>query len=349
MIQLTHLHVQPSGVLSDYLPYMAGSSEPETEVYYYHGDHLGSASWITDSGGHAIQHLEYLPFGQPYVDRRISGYHERFTFTGTEKDEETGYGYFGARYMDHELMTMWLSVDPMSDKYPSISPYAYCAWNPVKLVDPDGNDWYQKTHENGKTTIEHCKDKASCPSDGKYLGLTYHDKKNSTYYPLYGQKGISYDANNRHQVDAVNQMEQTDNSIIRIVNGIKCAHNGSRNFWDKHNDMINMCSDIVSAGADQTKYAPLKKMLKPIGLYATANSVLDYVKSIKNGSWNTSTTISLAADVSSLVGGFYGNVISFYLNGINFASKKGAEAESTLRHYFSPLTPNNYYRNCFGY
>ena len=60
--------------------------------------------------------------------------------TGKEKDTETGYGYFGARYMDHELMTMWLSVDPMSDKYPSISPYAYCAWNPVKLMDPDGKE-----------------------------------------------------------------------------------------------------------------------------------------------------------------------------------------------------------------
>ena len=59
-----------------------------------------------------------------------------------QRDEETGYGYFGARYMDHELMTMWLSVDPMADKYPSISPYAYCAWNPVKLVDPDGKDVY---------------------------------------------------------------------------------------------------------------------------------------------------------------------------------------------------------------
>ena len=58
--------------------------------------------------------------------------------TGKERDEETGYGYFGARYMDHELMTMWLSVDPMADKYPSISPYAYCAWNPIKFVDPDG-------------------------------------------------------------------------------------------------------------------------------------------------------------------------------------------------------------------
>ena len=50
------------------------------------------------------------------------------------------YTYFGARYMDHELMTMWLSVDPMADKYPSISPYAYCAWNPMKLVDPDGRE-----------------------------------------------------------------------------------------------------------------------------------------------------------------------------------------------------------------
>lgn len=42
--------------------------------------------------------------------------------------------------MDHELMTMWLGVDPMADKYPGISPYAYCAWNPVKLVDPDGKE-----------------------------------------------------------------------------------------------------------------------------------------------------------------------------------------------------------------
>ncbi len=56
--------------------------------------------------------------------------------------------------MDHELMTMWLSVDPLADKYPSISPYAYCAWNPVKMIDPDGNesidndDWY-KNKETG--------------------------------------------------------------------------------------------------------------------------------------------------------------------------------------------------------
>ena len=71
----------------------------------------------------------------------ISNDSASFTFTGKEKDPETGYGYFGARYMDHELMTMWLSVDPMADKYPSISPYAY--WNPVRLVDPDGRDVWE--------------------------------------------------------------------------------------------------------------------------------------------------------------------------------------------------------------
>ena len=74
----------------------------------------------------------------------LYGVFHPFTFTGKDprkgtrtplnqikcseqRDEETGYGYFGERYMDHELKTMWLSVDPMADKYPSVSPYAYRA------------------------------------------------------------------------------------------------------------------------------------------------------------------------------------------------------------------------------
>lgn len=76
-----------------------------------------------------------------------------FVFTGKERDEETGYGYFGARYMDHDLMTMWLSVDPLADKYPSISPYNYCVWNPIKLVDPDGNEAW-KPDENRNLVAE---------------------------------------------------------------------------------------------------------------------------------------------------------------------------------------------------
>ena len=64
-------------------------------------------------------------------------YSERYRFTGKERDSESGYDYFGARYYSSTL-PMWLSVDPLSDKYPELSPYAYCAWNPMKFVDPDG-------------------------------------------------------------------------------------------------------------------------------------------------------------------------------------------------------------------
>ena len=78
-------------------------------------------------------------------ESHFSGGKRRSSFTGKEKDSESGYHYFGARYYDCEALTGWLSVDPMADRYPSISPYAYCAWNPAKLVDPDGRmfgDYY---------------------------------------------------------------------------------------------------------------------------------------------------------------------------------------------------------------
>ncbi len=68
--------------------------------------------------------------------------------TAKELDNETSYTYFGARYYDSEL-SGWLSVDPMSDKYPSLSPYCYSADNPVILKDPNGMDWYDCTDENG--------------------------------------------------------------------------------------------------------------------------------------------------------------------------------------------------------
>ena len=90
----------------------------------------------------------FYDVNRPYITYKTNGFYCQ-NFTGKEKDTETGYGYFGARYMDHELMTMWLSVDPMADKYPSISPYAYCAWNPIKLVDPNGEEISDHIDENG--------------------------------------------------------------------------------------------------------------------------------------------------------------------------------------------------------
>ena len=97
---------------------------------------LGSSSFITDATGYAVQHLQYLPFGETFVDQQ-NGYDSRYTFSAKEKDDETQYSYFGARYYDSDL-SVWLSVDPMSDKYPHLSPYAYVGNMPIIAYDPDG-------------------------------------------------------------------------------------------------------------------------------------------------------------------------------------------------------------------
>ena len=102
------------------------------------GGLLGSGTWITYTDGSAIQHLHYLP-GEEQIDQRLTSFNSRYTFSAKEKDIETGYSYFGARYYDSDL-SIWLSVDPMSDKYPSLSPYNYCANNPIILMDPNGED-----------------------------------------------------------------------------------------------------------------------------------------------------------------------------------------------------------------
>ena len=150
----------------------AGQINPDEPVFYYHSDHLGSASYITDDQGYKTQHLVYLPFGelrsnreyhnnnkydeQHWVDMKYNTgqFDTPYKFNGKEKDEETGLHYYGARYLNTDL-SIWLSVDPMSDKYPHLTSYNYCANNPVMLVDPDGRDIdvVENTTKDGKREV----------------------------------------------------------------------------------------------------------------------------------------------------------------------------------------------------
>ena len=202
----------------------------EREVYFYHSDHLGSASWITDSGGQAIQHLQYLPYGEPYINQRTSGYNERFTFTGKERDSETGYGYFGARYMDHELMTMWLSVDPLADKYPSISPYAYCAWNPIRLVDPNGEEIYFKEGNsyyiyrkgsNGEYGFFHYKTGREYDGDNKEFVGNIANSLAILKEGYYGRKLVEFfEGTSNHIFISKNSVENSANGSNIMITGI---------------------------------------------------------------------------------------------------------------------------------
>jgi RHS repeat-associated protein len=121
-----------------------GWSNPEENWYIYHSDHLGSSSFLSDASGDPTQHLQYMPFGENFIEQHsITSYYTPYTFSAKERDPETGYSYFGARYYSSDI-SVWLSVDPMAHKYPSMSAYMYCAGNPVMLVDPDGRAFIVK-------------------------------------------------------------------------------------------------------------------------------------------------------------------------------------------------------------
>ena len=110
----------------------------EEETFFYHSDHLGSTSYITDDKGNITQYTAYLPYGELLVDEHSSSEDLPYKFNGKELDEETGLYYYGARYMQ-PVASIWYGVDPLMEKYPNVSGYVYCLGNPVKLVDPDGH------------------------------------------------------------------------------------------------------------------------------------------------------------------------------------------------------------------
>ena len=111
------------------------SEAEEKLIFFYHPDHLGSTSYVTDADGNIAQHIEYIPYGEVFVEERNNSFSTNFLFNAKELDNETGLYYYGARYLD-PTGAMWLSVDPVF--HAGTSPYAYCLGNPVKMIDPDG-------------------------------------------------------------------------------------------------------------------------------------------------------------------------------------------------------------------
>ena len=107
------------------------------ETFFYHSDHLGSTSYITDDHANITQYDAYLPYGELLVDEHSSSEDLPYKFNGKQFDDETGLYYYGARYMDPKI-SMWLGVDPLREKYPSVTGYCYTMDNPIGLMDPTG-------------------------------------------------------------------------------------------------------------------------------------------------------------------------------------------------------------------
>ena len=138
-------------------------NEEYYKQYYYHSDHLGSATLISDYKGDEYQRIEYTPYGETWVEKTGNTGLEYlpYKFTGKEIDEETGLYYYGARYLDPRY-SRWISTDPALGEYipgdgkataseagslpgmggifntVNLQLYHYAGNNPVKYTDPDG-------------------------------------------------------------------------------------------------------------------------------------------------------------------------------------------------------------------
>ncbi|MCV2869038.1 hypothetical protein OEW28_10410 [Defluviimonas sp. WL0002] len=129
-----------------------GAELYEFQQYYFHPDHLGSSSYVTDADGEIFQHLEYFPFGETWVEEHSNTQRTPYLFTGKELDEKTQLYYFGARYYDPRT-SVWQSPDPILASYlggsgsgsgvyspMNLSLYGYSHQRPVVLFDPDGRE-----------------------------------------------------------------------------------------------------------------------------------------------------------------------------------------------------------------
>ena len=129
-----------------YLVHPEGLTRKSTSgfVYYYaKRDHLGSTRVLCHASGNTLvadQATGYYPFGLAHGHENLNL--NRYLFSGKELQDQSlggkllGLYDFGSRFYDPTL-GRWFNVDP---KLEFVSPYGYCANNPVLYIDPNGED-----------------------------------------------------------------------------------------------------------------------------------------------------------------------------------------------------------------
>ena len=122
-----------------------GGFYEEGKYYFYLRDHLGNNRVVADASGSAIQVTHYYPFGMSFTEgyekEGVKPAKQPYRYNGKELDEENSLNWYDyeARQLTMDV-PRFATVDPLAEKYYSISPYAYVMNNPLKYIDPNGED-----------------------------------------------------------------------------------------------------------------------------------------------------------------------------------------------------------------
>ena len=148
------------------------------ETFFYHSDHLGSTSYITDDKANITQYDAYLPYGELLVDEHSSSEELPYKFNGKQFDDETGLYYYGARYLN-PMASVWYGVDPLAEKFPVYFGYSYCYGNPTVFIDYKGK--YPTKKEAAKLANHIYDGKAGDIVDGWTLKYVYTSKYSDSF------------------------------------------------------------------------------------------------------------------------------------------------------------------------
>ena len=128
---------------------------PANTVHYYLSDHLGSTSIVVSAAGAVEEESDYYPFGIEVV---VTAGANKYKFTGKERDSETGLDYFGARF-NGSALGRFTTPDPSMGSVRLENPqtwnrYSYALNNPLKFIDPTGEEWNVAGQNGGTPTLE---------------------------------------------------------------------------------------------------------------------------------------------------------------------------------------------------
>ena len=117
----------------------------ETPIYHtYLTDHQGNVRVVVDENAAVKQVNHYYPYGALFAESTNGGV-QPYKYNGKELDRMHGLDWYdhGARHNDAAI-GRWHVMDPLCEKYYDVSPYAYCAGDPVNAIDPDGKSIWTK-------------------------------------------------------------------------------------------------------------------------------------------------------------------------------------------------------------
>ncbi len=322
--------------------------------YYYRRDHLGNNRevWCASTNS-TVQRTQYYPSGLPMASNTGDNPStQNRKYNGKEFVEMHGFDEYdyGARGMFPAIMR-FSQVDPLAEKYYSVSPYAYCLNNPVIHIDPDGKQTNRYYTNLRREMIEEMQAKMYADEQGRDMLDRAQDFITSDYSSDYSDFSKCYAGKGG------GGGSESSKKGLPTIDGVTTAWSPEKIMENAEKVISNPVVQTLINVADDLKYT------KGIGNVFTALSVSSDLYQYRSSNIDkmtfsyrvTTTGLAYIAGYAFKYAGYTeagfipGLVIGAYASAIETGARKGAEFEVQLNNYTSPKNKNGFWSKIYGF